>query len=241
MSSIQISSQPALLDAPADLSGLGGVPVPVGSIMFGVQDGKIYRFSESNDSTDRDYLEGGLEFYGLKAISRWSTESAKYGILSYVRFHLVSPYKGVTYCLQLSDGANRNGNVEFPPAHIRGLTQSFLKAMRMLKSGNSLALVPGVIAPKQGTDYKTTTFLNLFVGPDPYDTNSLTQVFCEENERIEKTFEALDIAIDELCAHLGQETPSAADADALAEDAAANAAADLAEALDVEVTENDVF
>ena len=104
--------------------------------------------------------------------------------------------------------------------------------MRMLKPGNSLALVPGVIASKQGTDYKTTTFLNLFVGPDPYDTNSLTQVFCEEDERIEKTFEAFDIAIDQLCAHLGQETPSAADADA---------AADLADALDVETTENDVF
>ena len=235
MTSIQVSTQPSFQPAPADISQLGGVPVPVGSIMFGVEAGGIYRFAETNDSKNRDWVEGGLEFYGIKGISRWSTESEKYGLLSYVRFHLVSPYKGVTYCLQLSDGANRNGSGEFPPAHIRGLVQSLIKAKRILeKQDQSLALVPGVICPKAGID-NNVTFLNLFVGPDPYDTNSLTQVYCEEEERLEKSFEAMDAAIDELCAHLGQETPSAADADAAAEESANDAAADLAEALDVEV------
>ena len=231
MTSIQISTQPSFQTAPADISQLGGVPVPVGSVMFGVEAGGIYRFGETNDSKNRDWVEGGLEFYGIKGVSRWSTESQKYGTLSYVRFHLVSPYKGVTYCLQLSDGANRDGSSICPPAHIRGLVQSLIKAKRVLEpQGQSLAMVPGVICPKGGDD-ANVTFLNLFVGADPYDTNSLSQVFCEPEERLEKTFEAMEIAIDELCAHLGQATPSAADADSLAEDAANNAAAEAAAAV----------
>lgn len=251
MTSIQISSQPSFQPAPADISQLGGVPVPVGSVMFGAQGGKIYRFGQANDTNDRDFVDGGLEFYGIKGISRWSTQSEKYGLLSYIRFHLVSPYKGVSYCLQLSDGANRDGSAICPPSHVRGLVQSLLKAKRILEQQNqSLAMVPGVICPKGGDD-ANVTFLNLFVGPDPYDTNSLNQVFCEAEERLEKSFEAMDIAIDELCAHLGQETPSAADADIAAEDAvtvaadiaaenaAEDAAAALAEALGTPAQDDD--
>ena len=211
MQALQLASQanPEFQPIPAD-GAIGGVPVPVGAKMFGVQGGKIYRFSSANDTTDRDYVEGGLEFYGLKGISRFETESKdnKYGLLSYVRFHFVSPFKGLTYCLQLSDGANRDGSATCPPAHIRGLVQSLLKAKRELEPRNlSMELMPGVIAPRQGDD-PSVTFLNLFVGPDPYDTNSLVQVFCEEEERLEKNFEAFDAAIDELCAYMGQETPS---------------------------------
>ena len=61
------------------------------------------------------------------------------------------------------------------------------------------------------------TFLNIFAGADPFDTNSLTQVFCEEDERLEKDFDSFDAAIDELCEHLGQETPESAAAEAAAE------------------------
>ena len=221
MTSIQIAAQPNFQVAPADISSLGGVPTPVGVVMFGVAQGRIYRFGEANDAGDRDWVEGGLEFYGIKGISRWQTESAldpktgepKYGTLSYIRFHLVSPYKGVTYCLQLSDGANRDGKAICPPAHVRGLTQSLLKGKRILDAegkNNSLSLMPGVIVAKQGSDDANVTFLNVYAG-DPFDTNSLTQIYADikAGEHIEKSFEAFDAAIDELCEHLGQETPEA--------------------------------
>ena len=227
-------ANPTSLQLPTDTSKLGGVPVPVGSIMFGVEGGRIYRFSQTNDSGNRDWLEGGLEFFGLKGISRWQTESkdGKYGTLSYVRFHFVSPYKGLTYCLQLSDGGNRDFSSECPPAHIRGLTQSLLKAKRILEPNQQpLGLMPGVIAPKAGDD-NNVTFLNLFVGTDPFDTNSLTQVFCEEEERLEKSFEAFDAAIDELCAYMGIETPDG------------TSIGDVVEAINVEakdVEANDLF
>lgn len=215
MTSIQIAAQPNFQVAPSDISSLGGVPTPVGVVMFGVEKGRIYRFGETNDGADRDWVEGGLEFYGIKGISRWQTESkdGKYGTLSYIRFHLVSPYKGVTYCLQLSDGANRDGKATCPPAHVRGLTQSLLKGKRILDAegkGNSLSLMPGVIVAKQGSDDANVTFLNVYAG-DPFDTNSLVQIYADikAGEHIEKTFEAFDAAIDELCEHLGQETPEA--------------------------------
>ena len=218
--SISTNATPAFLSVPEG-GKLGGVPVPQSAVMFGVEGGKIYRFSETNDSTDRDWVDGGLEFYGIKGISRWSTESkdGKYGTLNYVRFFLTTPYKGVTYCLQLSDGSGRDGKATCPPAHIRGLVQSLVKAKRLLAPlGQSLALMPGVICPKAGDD-ANVTFLNLFVGADPFDTNSLVQVFCDinEGEHLEKTFDAFDAAIDELCESLGQETPESAAADAAAD------------------------
>ena len=123
----------------------------------------------------------------------------------------------MTYCLQLSDGTGRDGKATCTPAHIRGLVQSLLKAKRILEpTGNSISLMPGVIAPKAGDD-PNVTFLNVFVGADPFDTNSLTQIFCEEDERLEKDFDSFDAAIDELCEHLGQETPESAAANAAAE------------------------
>ena len=233
-SQIAISTNANATYLPAPVGGqFGGVPVPQSAVMFGVESGGIYRFGETNDSTARDWLEGGLEFYGIKGISRWSTESEKYGTLNYIRFFLTTPYKGVTYCLQLSDGSGRDGKATCPPSHIRGLVQSLLKAKRILESTNqSLALLPGVISPKAGND-ANVTFLNVFVGSDPFDTNSLTQVFCEEDERLEKDFDSFDAAIDELCEHLGQETP---------ESAAAEAAAELManEAIPVQATTDDM-
>ena len=214
--SISTINAPTFLDTPEN-GKLGGVPVPQNAIMFGVEAGGIYRFGATNDAKDRDWVEGGLEFYGIKGISRWSTESEKYGDLNYVRFYLTTPYKGVTYCLQLSDGTGRDGKATCPPAHIRGLVQSLLKAKRILEpTGNSISLMPGVICPKAGDD-PNVTFLNLFVGADPFDTNSLNQVFCEEDERLAKDFDSFDAAIDELCEHLGQETPESAAAEAAAE------------------------
>lgn len=232
-SSIAINTNVSFLDAPVD-GRLGGVPVPQSAHMFGVEGGKIYRFGETNDSTDRDYVDGGLEFYGIKAITRWSTTSPEWGELSYIRVFLTSPYKGVTYCLQLSDGYGRNGDATCPPAHIRGLIQSLLKAKRILEpAGQSISLMPGVICPKGG-DKPTVTFLNLFVGADPFDTNSLTQVFCEENERLEKDFDSFEAAVDELCEHLGQETP---DLEAAAGDAAAEL---INNTVDVSATSGDM-
>ena len=227
MTSIQLSTQHTFKPAPTDISSLGGVPVPVGSIMFGVEAGGIYRFGETNDAKGRDWVEGGLEFYGIKGITRWETESkdGKYGTLSYIRFHFVSPYKGVTYCLQLSDGANRDNKAICPPAHVRGLVQSLLKAKRDMAQtcpNGSLSLLPGVISPKAGND-NNVTFLNLFVGADPFDSNSLNQVFCEEDERLEKDFDAFDAAIDELCEQLGQETPPTTGEGAVTAEDVANA------------------
>lgn len=215
---IAISTNNNATYLPTPVGGqFGGVPVPQSAVMFGVESGGIYRFGETNDSTTRDWVEGGLEFYGIKGITRWSTESEKYGTLNYVRFFLTTPYKGVTYCLQLSDGSGRDGKATCPPSHVRGLVQSLLKAKRILESTNqSLALLPGVISPKAGND-ANVTFLNIFAGADPFDTNSLTQVFCEEDERLEKDFDSFDAAIDELCEHLGQETPESAAAEAAAE------------------------
>ena len=230
--SLATQTTPAFLAPPTEGAKLGGVPIPVGSVMFGAAGGRIYRFSETNDANDRDLLEGGLEFFGIKGISRWETESkdGKYGVLSYIRFHLVSPYKGMTYCLQLSDGANRDGTATCPPSHVRGLVQSLLKAKRILEATDqSLGLLPGVIAPKAGDD-PNVTFLNLFVGADPFDTNSLTQVFCEEDERLAKDFDAFDAAVDELCAYMGQESP------------APTSAAEVLDAIDIKPVEaNDLF
>ena len=230
--SLATQTTPAFLAPPAEGAKLGGVPIPVGSVMFGAAGGRIYRFSETNDANDRDLLEGGLEFFGIKGISRWETESkdGKYGILSYIRFHLVSPYKGMTYCLQLSDGANRDGSATCPPSHVRGLVQSLLKAKRILEPANqSLGLLPGVIAPKAGDD-PNVTFLNLFIGADPFDTNSLTQVFCEEDERLAKDFDSFDAAVDELCAYMGQDSP------------APTSAGEVLDAIDIQPVEaNDLF
>lgn len=234
---IAISTNTSATYLPTPASGqLGGVPVPQSAVMFGVESGGIYRFGETNDSTARDWVEGGLEFYGIKGISRWSTESEKYGTLNYIRFFLTTPYKGVTYCLQLSDGSGRDGKATCPPSHVRGLVQSLLKAKRQLELKNqTISLMPGVISSKAGTDSANVTFLNLFVGPDPFDTNSLNQVFCDikEGEHLEKNFDAFDDAIDELCEHLGQETP---------ESAAAEAAAELLanEAIPVQATTDDL-
>lgn len=216
---IAISTNTNATYLPAPVGGqFGGVPVPQSAVMFGVESGGIYRFGETNDSTARDWVEGGLEFYGIKGITRWSTESEKYGSLNYIRFFFTTPYKGVTYCLQLSDGSGRDGKATCPPSHVRGLVQSLLKAKRQLDpKGQTLALMPGVISPKAGTESGNVTFLNVFAGPDPFDTNSLTQVFCEEDERLAKDFDSFDDAIDELCEHLGQETPESAAAEAAAE------------------------
>ena len=214
---ISTINAPAFLSAPED-GKIGGVPVPQSAVMFGVEAGGIYRFGETNDSKDRDWVEGGLEFYGIKGITRWSTESEKYGTLNYVRFFLTTPYQGVTYCLQLSDGTGRDGKATCPPSHVRGLVQSLLKAKRQLEPKNqTIALMPGVISPKAGNE-ANVTFLNLFVGPDPFDTNSLNQVYCDikEGEQLEKDFGSFDMAIDELCEHLGQETPESAAAEAAA-------------------------
>ena len=231
MTSIQLRTQPNFQPAPADTSKLGGVPVPAPVRMFGVDAGRIYRFGATNDQANRDWLEGGLEFYGIKSISRWSTPSEKYGELTYVRLHLVSPFQGVTYCLQLSDGGGRNNQCDGPPSHIRSLTSALLKAKREVElRGLSIGMMPGAICPKAGND-ANVTFLNLFVGSDPFDTNSLTQIFCEENERLGFDFADLDAAVDELAEHLGQPLP---------EDAAADAAAEaVADAIDVDAI-NDV-
>lgn len=206
------------LQAPAD-GVYAGVPVPKRAVMFGVEEGKIYQFGET--IKDKQFLDGGLPFYGLKGITRWSTENEKYGTLNYVRFFLTSPYQGVTYCLQLSDGTGRDGKATCPPAHIRGLVASLLKAKRQLEpKGQTLAMMPGTLAPVSGDD-PNVTFVNVFVGADPFDTNSMNQVFCEEGERLAKDapdpFGEFDMAIDELCEHLGQETPESAAADAAAE------------------------
>lgn len=207
------------LQAPED-GVYAGVPVPKRAVMFGVEEGRIYQFGET--IKDKQFLDGGLPFYGLKGITRWSTESEKYGTLSYVRFFFTSPYRGVTYCLQLSDGTGRDGKATCPPAHIRGLVASLLKAKRQLEPvGQVLALMPGTLAPVGGDD-PNVTFLNVFVGADPFDTNSMVQIFCEEDERLTKDaedpFGELDAAIDELCEHLGQQTPESAAADAAAEE-----------------------
>jgi len=229
---IKTIDTPTYLSAPAD-GKFGGIPMPQSAVLFGAEGGGIYRFGEINDPTNRDWVEGGLEFYGLKSIARWSTESKgnKYGTLNYVRFFFTAPYQGVTYCLQLSDGTGRTGDTSAPPWHIVTLVQSLLKAKRILEpTGNSIALMPGGIQSKGGDD-ANVTFLNLFVGPDPFDTNSLTQVVCKGDEKLAQTFDALDAAIDELCEHLGQETPKAAAAEAVAEV--------VADAIDVDAV-NDV-
>jgi len=221
---ISTSTNPVFLAPPED-GKFGGVPMPQSAVMFGAEAGGIYRFTEINDPKNRDWVKGGLEFYGIKGITRWSTESKgnKYGTLNYVRFFFTAPYQGVTYCLQLSDGTGRSGDTTTPPWHIITLVQSLLKAKRILEpTGNSIALMPGGIQPKGGYD-GNVTFLNLFVGSDPFDTNSLREVFCEEDERLALTFNDLDDAIDELCEHLGQETPKSAAADAAVEELANNA------------------
>ena len=79
------------LQAPAD-GVYAGVPVPKRAVMFGVEEGAIYQFGET--IKDKNFLDGGLPFYGLKGITRWSTENEKYGTLNYVRFFLTSPYQG---------------------------------------------------------------------------------------------------------------------------------------------------